>query len=165
MNKELKALKCMWSNKIKQRTKSIEEKFWEKVSITDPDECWEWMAFRDKDGYGQMRFAGKRPHASRIAYILTHGEISDYLCVCHHCDNPAHLFLGSPKDNTHDMFNKGRGRKGEQVNTAKLKAGEVYLIRSILKSKVVSQRFIAKMFKVTEATISDIKYRKSWRHV
>ena len=29
-----------------------EERFWSKVKIATPDECWEWQDFCDKFGYG-----------------------------------------------------------------------------------------------------------------
>jgi hypothetical protein len=41
------------------------------------------------------------------------------MVICHHCDNPrcvrlAHLFLGTPADNVHDMHRKGRGATGDR---------------------------------------------------
>lgn len=92
----------------------IEERFWGKVNRIGFEECWEWMAARDPNGYG--RIGGKRPRAElahRVAYRLTRGDIPLGLHVCHSCDNPPccnpnHLFLGTDLDNNRDMRAKGR---------------------------------------------------------
>ena len=55
----------------------------------------------------------KRARAHRIAWIEKNGPIPKGKFICHRCDNPScmnvdHLFLGSPRDNSIDMAQKGR---------------------------------------------------------
>lgn len=96
---------------------SDRDRFWSKVDIKSPGECWNWKAFRNSRGYGMVGALGKVRSAHRVAWMFTHGEISSDICVCHKCDNPAccnpnHLFLGTVKDNMHDKVIKGRCARG-----------------------------------------------------
>jgi hypothetical protein len=109
------------------KPRPLAERFWEKVDKRGPDECWEWTASRNPDGYGHLRVGSLRDgtrrmrKAPRVAYELTHGPIppssasTHGTCVLHSCDNPGccnprHLFLGSQYDNIADMQAKGRDK-------------------------------------------------------
>jgi hypothetical protein len=76
--------------------------------------CWEWKAWRDKDGYGRWNpILGIKFYSHRLMYEITYGSIPGGLLVCHHCDNPPccnpdHLFLGTNQDNLADRDEKGR---------------------------------------------------------
>jgi hypothetical protein len=88
--------------------------FWEHYDIID-GECWIWRGGKNRQGQGVVRHEGKNWVTSRLAWILSFGEIPPKIYVCHTCDNPScinpnHLFLGTPKDNTQDMIRKGRRR-------------------------------------------------------
>lgn len=103
-------------------TRSVAERFWEKVSRNAPDDCWLWTGAIYRNGYGSFGWSGKRSKqvnigAHRAAWKLAYGRIPKGLLVCHSCDtraccNPKHLFLGTAKDNTGDMIAKGRNSKG-----------------------------------------------------
>jgi hypothetical protein len=92
--------------------------FWSHITPVlnreDLGECWEWQGNKQNKGYGTLVVRGKRVSAHRYAWTLTNGDIPERMCVLHKCDvrhciNPAHLFLGTFKDNSDDMVSKGRG--------------------------------------------------------
>lgn len=77
------------------------------------DECWPWLGLRDRVGYGRFRSnLTSSQKAHRIA-LLREGRDPGNLKVLHSCDNPpcvnpAHLFVGTLRDNTLDMVSKRR---------------------------------------------------------
>lgn len=91
------------------------QRFWSKVSYGRPGECWEWVGYRNKDGYGIFWFEGRPQIAARVAFQLAKPSMWDATrVVCHSCDNPicvrpGHLFLGTHADNQRDKLRKGRG--------------------------------------------------------
>lgn len=144
------------------------KRFWDKVEIKGPDDCWEWIGARAADNRAYFRLLGKTVPAYRVAYELTKDEIPEGLFVCHSCDNggcvnPAHLWLGTQKDNMRDAAKKGRmsftGPVGETHGMAKLSANEakeIYLSYDGFKE-------IAELYGCTPENVRHIKNRKSWR--
>lgn len=148
----------------------VEERFWKHVQRGDKDECWEWMASRDHDGYGKLSTHNATwIRAHRFSYELHNGPIPNGLEVLHRCDNPpcvnpTHLFLGTTSDNMNDKVAKGRQPRGHEIGVAKLTESDVVRVRE-LKAQGMQQKAIAKLFGVCEDTISSIVLRKKWKHV
>jgi predicted XRE-type DNA-binding protein len=132
--------------------------------------CWKWPKSLHKDGYGHLTYHGKYWLASRLAWHLSNGDIPDGMCVCHKCDNPAccnpdHLFLGTHAENMNDMKHKGRRKKinaHEKNGRAKLTKQDVMQIRHLYHAKKATQTQLAKLFGITQTSISLIVRNKSW---
>jgi hypothetical protein len=110
----------------------------------------------------------------RIAWELANGrQVPKGMDVCHTCDNPpccnpAHLWIGTAKDNTRDMILKGRARykamPGEKHGNAKLTDAAVRRIRKMReKGQTLAQ--IGSFFGVTKHCIWHIVRRNAWKHI
>jgi hypothetical protein len=111
---------------------------------------------------------GKSLYAHRVSYGLFVGPIPDGLIVCHKCDNghcvnPAHLFLGTHKDNSDDKWAKGRGpdQRGERNPYAKLNSVQVAEIRA-LRWTSATQAQVGQIYGVNRCTIKSIWNGHSW---
>ena len=153
-----------------RKIQPIEERFWEKVDIKGPEDCWEWTSSKDKDGYGDFRNNRKERKVHRFSWFLHYGEIPEGLLVCHHCDNPScvnptHLFMGTQKDNIQDALAKGRlkspGLKGEAHGRAKLTEEQVLSIRTSGRSEAD----LARKYNVDRKAIWNIKNHITWTHI
>lgn len=92
-------------------------RFWSKVNIAGLNDCWEWQAYKNPDGYGMFRFNKIMVLSHRMAWLLTNTEIPATMVIMHKCDNPPcvnpnHLSLGTYADNIRDRDTKGRCRSG-----------------------------------------------------
>lgn len=148
--------------------KTIKERFESKFKEGKCSECWDWTAGKHRQGYGQFKLDGRQQLAHRFSYQLYIGGITDGLCVCHKCDNPAcvnpsHLFLGTQNDNMHDCANKGRSfdSSGEKNGMSKLTEEDVRTIRTMYASGA-RQADIAREFGVSRSTIYLIVHNRHW---
>jgi hypothetical protein len=90
------------------------DRFCARIRITERG-CWEWTRSRGFFGYGQFCYKGRQITTHRLIHTWMYGPIPPGLCVLHHCDNPPccnpdHLYRGTHKDNTRDMYIRGRAR-------------------------------------------------------
>ncbi len=136
------------------------ERFWEKVK--KGADCWEWQAASDARGYGRISIgSGIVRSAHRVSYELNTGPIPEGMQVCHQCDNPrcvnpAHLFLGTQRDNMHDMFKKQR------QGTTKLSPAQVAEVRSLC-TEGWGREDIAAAYGVHRSTVQHIHAGKTHR--
>jgi len=144
-----------------------QEKF-ELKFTKDASECWNWHFSDPKGRANTFLYNGKVQRASRVSYQLYIGPIPAGLCVLHECDNalcvnPKHLFLGTHKDNTQDMYNKKRNINlcGEDRKHSKLTNEAVQDIRS----SPLNGNQLAKKYNVTRSIIYDVIHRRSWKHL
>lgn len=157
------------------------------------DSCWLWTAAIVR-GYGAFHvIRSKSVKAHRFAYELWIGPIPEGMCVCHTCDNPrcvnpAHLWLGTNAENTHDKIAKGRARyigqynpargernghvthpertlRGESQHASKLTAELVRAIRADYGTGTTSCSELGVKYGVSNSTIHRIVRRTAWAHI
>lgn len=158
--------RCNWC------TPTLEQRMESNTKKAGPDECWEWIGgvkLYPSIRTGRLYGLKMKEPASRVAYRLSSGfDIPDGMFICHKCDNPrcvnpAHLFLGTPKDNTQDKINKGRGNNefGEGHHAAKLTDADVI---KIIQSSLTVYR-LAKIYKMSQAAINAARVGLTWKHL
>ena len=141
------------------------QRFWAKVRKTDG--CWLWVGARGSNGYGYIRHDGRDCGAHRVSYELHRGPIPSGLQVRHDCDtplcvNPAHMRLGTVRDNAQDKLRRGRMPDvepphyyGEQHPGHKLTSADVTLIKE-MRAQGTPYSTLASVFGVTKQQIAHI---------
>lgn len=156
------------------RASPTKHRFWAKVDKLGPihpicGRCWEWTA-STINGYGRFGVNYSLIFAHRYSWEIHNGKIPDGLHVLHFCDNPLcvnpkHLFVGTQQDNVNNCIGKERQTRGEAHGMSKLTTEDVLEIRRLGKTTKLSQRKLAIMFDVDQATIGRIILRKLWKHI
>lgn len=153
--------RCAQGGDIRSRMKA-------KTQVGDGlDACWLWQGRPKGGGYGSIYFEGVNWAAHRLAWVLAVGELPQGKVVCHRCDNrlcvnPAHLWLGDPKDNMVDRNAKGRQARGERAGRAKLSNEVVMRLRTASPAEV---RGIRRNLNVTRQVVLAAITGRSWKHL
>lgn len=140
---------------------------WIKSNSSIASECWLWRGYVQSGGYGQIRINGKPTLIHRLSWSIVNGAIPCGLLVCHTCDtpacvNPAHLFLGTAKDNAQDCKLKGRMAAQRDKSFTKLPRTRKLShddARIIFASKL-SLKELSEKYHVSKTAISQIRNGK-----
>lgn len=158
------------------------ERFWDKVRVGNPDECWEWQGAVESFGYGFMWAGPLYPYrkrhwikAHRVSWEIHNGEIPKGRYVLHKCDNPPcvnpnHLYIGTATENVHDRARRKRGKEHRQQGAAndnsKLTEADVRaIIVELQKLPRQSQSSIAEKFGIKQPQVSRIMLKQTWKHL
>lgn len=150
---------------------AIKARFWEKVEIANPEDCWRWTAKANSKGYGFFKIASYHQVAAhRLSWAIHNRRDPGELLTLHNCDNPqcvnpVHLRLGTDFDNMEDKMSRGRHRNGDRkgAKNGANKLDLATLAQVIAGFQIgLSNTEIANRLGVSHATISLIRLGKSW---
>jgi len=153
-----------------QRSKSAGIRFDEKVGWSAG--CWHWMSAKIATGYGVFwlvdgskkstyahRFAWERANLEKIPS----GMVVMHLCNNKSCVNPAHLALGTPKENSMAASRDGLAPMGERNGGGKKLTAEQ--AREIFTDRSIGCALASRKFGVSAQTIKSIRRRRIWKSV
>jgi hypothetical protein len=76
--------------------------------------CWHWIGFRDRDGYGAIKWHGRRWFVHRLSFAFFVGELIGGMQVHHRCFNRACVNPFHLEQITHES-NAAQKRRGTNV--------------------------------------------------
>lgn len=137
------------------------DRFMAKVVPVTESGCWLWIGAYQGAGYGHFGIGSqtdgtrKTVLAHRYAYEHFVGQIPEGMFLCHKCDvrccvNPAHIFVGTNRDNIQDAHNKGRYPVGRKFTSGDIR--EMHLASR----RGETQRTIAARFSADQSYVSQV---------
>lgn len=151
-------------------TRPLKDRLLDKIEYEPNTGCWLWFGGCNERGYGIMGYGSRGngvAKAHRVSWEVHNNEHPGDMKVLHKCDtpacvNPAHLFLGTLKDNSQDCVRKGRNfvpdNSGENAKWAKLTREQA---RDIKTRRMTAKNFAA-LYGVSVSTVTMIWAGKNW---
>ena len=133
-------------------------------------DCWLWTSRKNTWGYGTYSEDHKTKFAHREMYKRYVGGIPAGFVVLHKCDNPAccnpaHLSVGTHRDNQLDKVAKNRQAKGEVCGTSILTSMQVITMREMYATGKFTYKQIADLYEVCKDTAQKAIRKINWSHI
>jgi hypothetical protein len=166
---DLSFIKWVYAERIQHRT------------VNGINGCVDWGGACSKEGYGQIRVSQKTGMrrlylVHRVALQATLGRILEttelalHTCDNPSCCNPAHLYVGSAKQNAMDMADrcrvKGPIAKGHNNNfNSPITEAEAKRIKCLYRETALGYKRIAEIIGVSKFVVRNVVTGKTWKHV
>lgn len=146
--------------------------FKKKIRFDGDGGCWEWLASKNKGGYGysfskMANGKSRSVKAHRLAHVVFEGvqpldQVVRHQCRNPSCVRPSHSKLGTMLDNFNDAVRDGTCGRGEDHRDSKLNWNSVNEIRRAYADKEMNQRQLGDKFGVDQSNIYFIIYNITW---
>jgi hypothetical protein len=160
------------------RPANTPEVLWSKVDKKGEDDCWNWLGYKNKQGYGRTWINDHGYYAHRVIFNLAFPNTitlnapestADHGFLLHTCDNPSccnpkHLFVGTHADNMADKVAKGRSPdfSGDKGPRAKLSMTQAREARQLRKDGIPTKE-LAKRFGISLPSMKTLLAGKSYK--
>ena len=143
--------------------------FLREALLTNTKECLNWPYATDRKGYGRVNFEGRMRSAPSVLLELRDGSAPDGMHAAHEpetchnptCVNPNHLRWASPSENIRDQLIDGTKPLGQEVYGSVLTPDLVAKIRS----SPLGDAALSRELGINSRTISDVRHRRTWKHI
>lgn len=150
------------------------KRIWDNIDKTET--CWLSKYAIDKKGYTHIGIDNKIYKIYKFHRVMLFWsdqskttEFNDgknwqgcHTCPNKHCVNPAHLYWGTPQDNSNDSIKFGTQVFGERCPRAKLTEIQVKEIRAKYPNGNITQRQLSIEYGVNTSAINNILNGRRW---